>query len=240
MNILAIDTSTIAASVAVISEEKLLAEAYTDLKLKHSEKLLPLVDHILCDLRMNIDDIDAFAAGSGPGSFTGIRIGAASIKAFAHANNKPVIGISSLEACAFGQAYFPGHICPIFDAQRDEVYTALFKFEESCLTRLSEDSAVSIDKLIQFLKDKESILFCGDGLYKFKSFLSETLGQSAYFANKITSMPRASSVGCLALSKLAKGEISDYKSFLPDYIRKPQIDQPQKRYEYINTKSVVK
>lgn len=229
MLILAIDTSTIAAGAAVVGDDKLYGEIFTDYKLKHSEKLLPLVDHLLSDLRLKIEDIDVFAVGAGPGSFTGIRIGAATAKGFAHALNKPLVGVSSLEACAYGQAYFPGYICPIFDAQKNEVYTALFSFRGDKLLRRSEDRAEGIEKLTEELKDCHEVLFCGDGLYKYAETLKTHL-KNACIASVLTAMPRAACVGALALEKLKSGEnVSDYKTFLPDYIRKPQIDMRKKQ-----------
>ncbi len=228
MLILAIETSTIAASVAVVGEDKLYGEAFTDFKLKHSEKLLPLIDHLLSDLRMKLSDIGAFAVGAGPGSFTGIRIGAATVKGFAHASDKPIVGVSSLAACALGQAYFPGHICPIFDAQRGEVYTSLYAFENGGLMRLSEDCTMDIDALTARLKDCKQALFCGDGLYKYADTLKARL-ERASFAAPLTAMPRASCVGALAHEKLKAGcAASDYLSFLPEYIRAPQIDPGKK------------
>jgi tRNA threonylcarbamoyladenosine biosynthesis protein TsaB len=225
MLILAIETSTIAASAAVIGENKLYGEAFTDFKLKHSEKLLPLIDHLLADLRMKLDDIGAFAVGAGPGSFTGIRIGAATVKGLAHAADKPFVVVSSLEACALGQTYFPGHICPIFDAQRSEVYTSLYLFEGEKLMRLSEDGSMGIEQLTARLENCEEVLFCGDGLYKYAETLKNCL-RRASIASPLTAMPRASCVGALALEKLKEGrDVSDYHSFLPEYIRAPQIDR---------------
>ena len=225
MLILAIDCATIAASVAIIDEQKLHGEQYTDYKLKHSEKLLPLIDSLLKELRIKMDDIDAFAISKGPGSFTGLRIGAATVKAFAHPNDKPIIGISTLEACAYGQGAFNGIRCPILDAQQNSVYTALFTYENDDIVRLTEDRAISLDELIELLNgyDKD-VLFCGDAVMKFKDELCEKLGQKACFADPIRIMPRASSVGALALKYYEDLPKYAYENFVPNYIRKSQAE----------------
>ena len=225
MLILAIDCATIAASAAIIDEQKLHGEQYTDYKLKHSEKLLPLIDSLLKELRMKMDDIDVFAISKGPGSFTGLRIGAATVKAFAHPNNKPIIGISTLEACAYGQGAFKGILCPILDAQQNSVYTALFAYEDNDIVRLEDDQAISCDELIELLKDYDKdVLFCGDAVMKFKDELRETLGRKAYFADPIRMMPRASSVGVLALKRYKDLKKNTYNDFVPNYIRKSQAE----------------
>ncbi|MFA0815773.1 MAG: tRNA (adenosine(37)-N6)-threonylcarbamoyltransferase complex dimerization subunit type 1 TsaB [Anaerofustis sp.] len=224
MLILAIDTSTISASVAVIDENKLHGEIYTDYKLKHSEKLLPLVDHLLRDIHMTIKEMDAFAVTCGPGSFTGLRIGAATAKAFSHACAKPIIGVSTLESCAFLQSGFGGMICPVLDAQQSSVYTALFKYRTDGIQRLTEDAVLPLNDLIRKIPDQGDILFCGDAADKFRQELSFSLGDRAVFANSLTKMPRASAAGALAVERLKHGEVSDYRTFTPNYIRASQAE----------------
>lgn len=226
MHILAIDTATIAASAAVVSEEKLCSLMYADYKLKHSEKLMPLIDAALSAAHLDISDIDCFAACKGPGSFTGIRIGAACVKGFAQAMNKPIVGISTLAAAAYINRTEP-LIAPILDAQRDQVYTALFSAED--FVRQSEDAALSIDALLELIEEhskaNEKILFCGDGVSRFRDTLSEKLGNRARFADLIGMMPNAAACGELALAKLQRGEVQTYAEFLPNYIRASQPEE---------------
>ncbi len=227
MLILAIDTSTMAASAAVLDENKLHGEIYTDYKLKHSEKILPLVDTLMNNLHISMPDIEVFALSQGPGSFTGLRIEAATAKAFAHAAGKPIIGVSTLEACAYGQLYTSAVICPILDAQQDSVYTALFKKCDHQLVRLSEDQAISKEKLLEQLSVYDKILFCGDAVIKFRDYFARQLNGKALFADPLTMMPRASCVGMLALSKTLDNKTS-YRTFLPNYIR---VSQAEANYE---------
>ena len=225
MRILAIETATIAASAAILDENKLHGETYTDYKLKHSEKLLPLVEDLLRDLRLSMADMDLFAVSAGPGSFTGLRIGAATAKAFSHACQKPLMGVSTLEALAYGQPYFPGMICPILDAQQNAVYSGQFRWENGTLMRLGEDAAVPLPFLLERFTGEEPVLFCGDGVGKFREAILESLGRRARFAGPLTLYPRASFVAVAALEKWKAGERGwDYHSFLPNYIRASQAE----------------
>lgn len=228
MLILAIDASTIAASAAILDEEKLHGEIYTDYKLKHSEKLLPLVDTLLNDLRMTMQQMDVFALSEGPGSFTGLRIEAATAKAFAHACDKPIIGVSTLEACAYFQGRFSGFICPILDAQQNSVYGALFENTNRALRRETADAAIPLMDLIDQIPSDSNVLFCGDAVKKFHAQIVERISTHAFFANHSTMMPRASAVAEIALYKMQNGVSSDYKTFLPNYIR---VSQAEANYE---------
>ena len=225
MLILAIDTSTIAASVAILDENKLHGQMYTDYKLKHSEKLLPMVDDLLRHLRFELSDIDCFAVGSGPGSFTGLRIGASTVKGFAHALNKSVIGVSTLEALACSVSHYKGTICPILDAQKDAVYTAVFTSNQGIITRRTEDMALSLKELITSLEGEYEVMFLGDAVLKFRDDIIQKMGDRAVFAPSSLLMPNACWVGEVALKKAQSGEFDNYNTFLPNYIRTVQIDK---------------
>jgi tRNA threonylcarbamoyladenosine biosynthesis protein TsaB len=224
MLILSIDTSTIAASAAIMDEQKLHGEFYTDYKLKHSEKLLPLVQALLDELHMDFQSIDAYAVTAGPGSFTGLRIGAATVKAFAHTQNKPIIGVSTLLACAYGQRYFTGTVCPILDAQQNSVYSALFDCSNGTVHRKAEDKAIPLEELFGLLEHKDKVLFCGDAVLKFKEEIANEMGERAQFADGNTVMPRASYAAMAALSGDKELTQTDYTKFLPNYIRPSQAE----------------
>ncbi len=229
MKILSIDTSTVSASVAVMSEEKLHGLYYTNYKLKHSEKLLPLVDGMLGEIGMKLSDMDAFAVTVGPGSFTGLRIGAATIKAYAYALQRPVIPVSTLEALSYSQPHFDGIICPILDAQRNQVYTALFENGEGNVIRLTEDMSIALRELTDILLNEyagRKVIFLGDGVYKFKDELKDILKEKAVFADSVTMMPNAAYVAMAAL-KSEKRE-SAYSLGL-NYIRKAQAEENLKK-----------
>ncbi|WDU82546.1 tRNA (adenosine(37)-N6)-threonylcarbamoyltransferase complex dimerization subunit type 1 TsaB [Caloramator sp. Dgby_cultured_2] len=129
MRVLAIESSSFVASVAIVTEEKVEGEIFINNKLQHSVLLFPLIEDMFKTLDLSVDDIDAVAVSGGPGSFTGLRIGVAAAKGIAQGKNLKFIGVSSLDAMAFMQVGFDGIIVPIMDALRDNVYTALYRFE---------------------------------------------------------------------------------------------------------------
>ena len=218
--ILAIDTSTVAASAAILDDDNILGEEYTAYKLKHSEKLLPLIKHLLEDVRLSLNDIDYFAVGSGPGSFTGLRIAASTIKAFAHAMDKPIVSVSSLFACAENLKGMNNVICIIFDAQRNDAYYNIFINKDNKLTPLYSDSIINIDDLVDKLEGYERVLFAGDGVNKYKDKIIERISDKAIFADNYNLLPKASGV-----AKISKGYIEEdiniysYDNYLPNYIR---------------------
>ncbi len=229
MLILSIDTATISASVSVMDEEKLHGLYYTDYKLKHSEKLLPLIDGLLSEIGMKLSDMDAFALTVGPGSFTGLRIGAATVKAYAYALGKPVIPVSTLEAISYSQPHFDGIICPILDAQRNQVYTAQFENKNGKVTRLTEDASIGLEELCNELisryEDKK-VIFAGDGVKKFREDIISLMGDKAVFADNVTMMPNAAYVAKAALQ--SEKRESAYSLDI-NYIRKAQAEENLKK-----------
>ena len=164
MKILALDSSAIVASVALCDDETLLAEYTLNNGNTHSETLLPMIETMLSHFGISIDGIDLFAASTGPGSFTGVRIGTATVKGLAFAKNTPCIGVSTLEALAENVAVNGGLICPVMNARRSQVYTALFRSDGQTLTRLMPDSALAITELDSLLSAYgEPVVFVGDG-----------------------------------------------------------------------------
>lgn len=164
MKILALDSSAVVASVALCDGERLLAEYTLNNGNTHSETLLPMIETILSHFGFTVDDIELFAATTGPGSFTGVRIGAATLKGLAFAKNMPCVGVSTLEALAENAASLGGLICPVMNARRAQVYTALFRSDGKTLMRLMPDSALAITELDELLAAYgEPIVFVGDG-----------------------------------------------------------------------------
>lgn len=164
MKILALDSTAQTATVALTEDEKLLAEYTLNNGNTHSETLLPMVESMLTQLGMEVDDVELFALSCGPGSFTGVRIGAATVKGLAFGMHKPCIGVSTLEALAWNLVACPGLICPVMNARRSQVYTALFRSEGGTLTRLLPDDALSLAELEKILAGyNEPVRLCGDG-----------------------------------------------------------------------------
>lgn len=164
MKILAIDSTATVASVSLCEDDRLLGEYTIQNGNTHSETLLPMVESILGFFGLSPRDIDLFAAAVGPGSFTGVRIGAATVKGLAFGMGKPCIGVSTLEALAENLAITNGLVCPVMNARRKQVYTALFRFKNGVAERLLPDSAMAITELDALLAEyDEPIRLCGDG-----------------------------------------------------------------------------
>lgn len=165
MLILALDSTAVVASVALCDGAKLLANYTVNLGNTHSETLLPMVEAVMKAAHVSADDIDLFATSAGPGSFTGVRIGAATVKGLAFGKDKPCIGVSTLEALAYNLIGFEGIACPVMNARRSQVYTALFEVNgEKTLTRLTPDRAISIAELEEELFTvNKPVYLSGDG-----------------------------------------------------------------------------
>ena len=164
MKILAVDSSAVSAGCAVVEDGRIIAESFVKVGLTHSETLLPMVANTLANAKMTAADIDCYAVSAGPGSFTGIRIGVAAVKGMAFPSSTPCIGVSTLEAIAWNCEGFEGVICAVMDARRNQVYNALFTFEDCRLIRLCDDRAVSIEELTDELSHEDrQIYLAGDG-----------------------------------------------------------------------------
>lgn len=220
MTCLAVDTSGVYASVAVTSGTRVLCEFSLSAGRTHSETLMPLIDRAFEAARLRPDDIDLFAAVAGPGSFTGVRIGVLTIKAFAHAGGKPCAALSTLEVLAEDARHFSGTIAPMLDARRDQVYAAAFSGE---MKRMLPDEALSISEFFEKLPAGGKLYFTGDGALAHAEEILARFGARAALAPECSSFPRAAVCGALAL---ARPDIwTDYAHLLPVYLRKPQAER---------------
>ena len=222
MKILGIDTSTPIGSVALIDGDNLVAEHTLNIVQAHSSRLMPAIDGILKWSDITADDLDGCAVGIGPGSFTGIRIGVATIKSLCYALNKPIVGVSTLEAIAYNLRWTNGIICPLLDARRSEVYGAIFR-GGSEWQRLSEELCLPIDAFLDRLDTLTasdcSINFVGDGLVTYGDAVRERLGERAHFADAIFNVPRGATIACLGAQCLQHGEVDSYWTLVPNYVR---------------------
>lgn len=226
MRVLAMDTSSMVASVALIDDEKILGEITFNYKKQHSTILIPMVDRLLTSLDMDIRDVDSVACACGPGSFTGLRIGVSTAKGLCHGAGKPLIGVPTLDGLAYNMAYAPGIICPIMDALRDNVYVSMYRWNKDAMARLQDYMAISVDELIQKLNIYgENIIFLGDGALIQKERLKKEMGDRAQFAPPHLRLQKASSIGYCALKRLQKGDIDNYLNFAPFYLRKSQAER---------------
>ena len=166
MLILALDSSAVSASCALLEDDKLIAEAFVNTALTHSRTLLPMIESMLRNAERKPEQIDLFAVTTGPGSFTGVRIGVSTVKGMAYALGKPCVGLSTLEIMAEGCVpLFSDYIvCAAMDARCKQVYNALFLMKDGSYSRLTEDRAISLDALCEELKVQDKpILLVGDG-----------------------------------------------------------------------------
>ncbi len=219
MKILAIDTSALTATAAILSEDILIGEISTTTKLTHSQTIMPMIDELLKKVSLDITDIDLFACSEGPGSFTGLRIGIGTIKGLAYGTNKPVVGVSTLEALAHNIDVTDLVICSIMDARRGQVYNGLYRYNDDKLECITEPRALSIEELCEELTEKT--IFVGDGVNVHKEKIKEFLGNKAIFASPQNLLQRAGSVAFAALNK----EAVSAEDLTAVYLRKPQAER---------------
>lgn len=225
MKILSFDSATESATCALIEDEKLLGEITFNYKKQHSVLIMTMIDTLLHNSNTDITEVDGFIISKGPGSFTGLRIGMATFKGICNGLNKPLLGISSLDALAYNLAYTDGIICPILDALRGNVYTAIYKFDKNTLVKLEDYSAIAVEDLIEKLKEYNSkVTFIGDGVYKHRETISVNLPLSC-FAPTHLNVVKASSLGELGYNLLKEGSAENIYTLAPLYIRKPQAER---------------
>ncbi len=222
MKVLGIESSTMTGSIALMDEERLIAEYTLNLRETHTSRLMPTIDRVLKDASFTIEDLDGIAVSLGPGSFTGLRIGIATAKGLAQGLNIPVVGIPTLDGLAFQLFNCKDLVSPILDARKGEVYYALYKNGK----RLGEYMACKPDRLLEKLRsriqDPESrIVFLGDGVEVYGDLIKRRLGRKAIFAPKTRRLPSAASIAELGLKRLKRGKKSELLTLKPIYVRAP-------------------
>ena len=232
MRILAIDSSGLVATVAVVEEEneisKTIAEYTINYKKTHSQTLLPMLDEIVKMTDMNLDTIDAIAVAGGPGSFTGLRIGSATAKGLGLALKKPLIHIPTVEGLAYNLCYTDRIICPIMDARRNQVYTGIYQMDGDKLQVLEAQMAVEIDELAQKLCTYgKPVIFLGDGVPVHKDRLEKELmtNYDIALAPAHMNQQRAAAVGMLGIQYYKEGKTETAMEHKPDYLRVSQAER---------------
>ena len=232
MIILAIDSTAVSGSVAVCRDKELLCEFTLNIGNTHSETLLPMVESALKMCGMTVEDVDLFACDEGPGSFTGVRIGVATVKGLAFNKNKPCIGVSTLEALAQNLSGFEGIACPVMNARRGQVYNALFRVNNTEIKRITDDRAIAITELEEELAGYSTpIYLSGDGygitLDGFKSVKCKSTPEPLRYQSGY-------SVAVCALKKYNDGIRTSDKELTATYLRLPQAER--ERLEKENAK----
>ena len=225
MLILAFETSAKSCSAALHDGQKLLAESYQNSGLTHSQTLMVMVEDLLKVCGKSAADVTHLAVAAGPGSFTGIRIGVSAAKGFAWGAELPVYGVSTLEAMALGLGAMDGHVCACMDARRKQVYNAVFLAEDGCLTRGSEDRAISLEELKKELEHIDGpIYLVGDGAeLTFRTLSADLPGLRLPPEHR--RHQRASGVALAAIEAMNRGESADGAALQPNYLRMSQAER---------------
>ncbi len=225
--ILGIDSSAITAGCALYSDGKVVAEQFLNTKHTHSQTLLPMVENMLKSAEVSLADVEKIAVTAGPGSFTGLRIGIASVKGMAMGVDKPCVSVSTLEAIAYNFIGIDGIICCAMDARCGQVYNALFRSENGAITRICEDRAIKSAELYEELKSLEgSIILAGDGA----ELLHKATEESFTLAPLPLRYQRGLGVCLAALDK----EPIDAAALMPSYLRLPQAERERLEREAKN------
>ena len=234
MKILAVDSSGLVASVAVVMDDNLLGEFTMNYKKTHSQTLLPMLDELADMIELDLNTLDAIAVAGGPGSFTGLRIGSATVKGLALALDKPVIQIPTVDALAYNLCGITDIVCPIMDARRGQVYAGIYEFKNQEIQVLEDQMAVPIEelgeKLKKYLKEGRRVTFLGDGVPVHKAKLTEEIlpGENITFAPANMNRQRAASVGTLGMQYYKAGKTESAIEHQPDYLRVSQAERERK------------
>lgn len=226
MKILAIDSSGLVASVAVVTEESLIAEYTINHKKTHSQTLLPMLDEIVKMIEIDINQMDAIAVAAGPGSFTGLRIGASTAKGLGLALKKPIISVPTVDGIAYNLYGTDKLICPIMDARRNQVYTGLYEFKNNKFHIVAEQKAVDIDEITAEINAlNREVIFLGDGVEVFREKLKELMKVSYHFAPVHLLKQRAGAIGALGIEYFKLGKIESADEHAPIYLRLSQAER---------------
>lgn len=228
MKILALDSSGLVASVALLEDKTLTAEFTMNYKKTHSQTLLPMLDQVKQAISLDLDTVDAIAVAAGPGSFTGLRIGSATAKGLGLALNKPLIGVPTVDALAYN-LYGTGEdtvICPIMDARRKQVYTGLYCFLQGKMKIIKEQDALPVTELLREINHLgRSVIFLGDGVPVYEEVIKTECKVPYSFAPAHVSRQRAGAVAALAAIYYGEGKMETAAVHQPEYLRVSQAER---------------
>jgi len=225
MKILGIESASLVASAAIVTDGLLIAEYTVNYKKTHSQTLLPMIDEIFRMTETEPSEIDAIAVSAGPGSFTGLRIGAATAKGLGLALGRPLIAVPTLDATAYGVYDASALVCPVMDARRSQVYNGIYRFRDGRLEILEKSRAIGADELVRELNGRgERVIFLGDGVPVMEG-PAKKLTVPYSFAPAHVNRQRAASVAALGALMYKEGRTMPAEDFAPDYLRKSQAER---------------
>ena len=233
MKILAVDSSGLVASVAVVMDDNLLGEFTMNYKKTHSQTLLPMLDELADMIELDLNTLDAIAVAGGPGSFTGLRIGSATVKGLALALDKPVIQIPTVDALAYNLCGHRNLVCPLMDARRNQTYTGLYQFDGNQMQVIKEQCAVEIAAIVAEINNiGKPVVFLGDGVAVFRDYIAEHCKTGYTFAPAHLNKQRAGAVAALAEEYYKQGKIMDAAEHKPEYLRLSQAERERMEKEH--------
>lgn len=226
MKILALESSGLVASVAIVTEDRLIGEYTTNFKKTHSQTLLPMMDALLKMTGITVEEMDAIAVSGGPGSFTGLRIGAATAKGLGLALGKPIISVPTVDSIAYNLFGTEGVVCPLMDARRHQTYTGLYSFEDGRMNCLSPQKAVMLDEILDEINALgRPVIFLGDGVPVFREAIEAKTRVPHSYAPIHLSQQRAGALGALAVQYYKEGRYETAAEHKPDYLRMSQAER---------------
>ena len=226
MKILALDSSGMVATVAILEDNLLIAEYTTNYKKTHSQTLVPMLDQMSQMIELDMKTVTAIAVAAGPGSFTGLRIGSATAKGLGLALKIPVISVPTVEALAYNLYGTKAVICPIMDARRDQVYTGIYEWNSDNLVVLKDQCAVPMEEIIDELnKIGKDVIFIGDGIPVFAETICSQMKVKYSFAPTHLCRQRAGAVGALAMKYYQEGRYENAAEHQPKYLRLSQAER---------------
>ncbi len=226
MKILALDSSGLVASAAIAEDDTLLAEYTVNHKKTHSQTLLPMLDEIVRMIELDLNTIDAIAVAGGPGSFTGLRIGAATAKGLGLALDKPLVNVPTVDGLAYNLYGSDRIICPMMDARRNQVYTGIYTFAGGGFQVIVPQMAVSVEDIAGRLNALgREVIFLGDGVPVYREMLKELITVPYQFAPAHLNRQRASAIAALAMEYVRAGKLETAEEHRPEYLRMSQAER---------------
>ncbi len=226
MKLLALDSSGMVASVAIVTEEGLLAEYTVDYKKTHSQTLLPMLDILTKMVELDLASVDGIVVAAGPGSFTGLRIGSATAKGLGLALDKPIIGVPTLEGLAYNLFGTDKLICPMIDARRNQVYTGLYECAENGLRVLTQQKAVPVAEIIEEINSLgREVIFLGDAVSVYRELIVKSIKVGFAFAPVHLCKQRAGAVGALGIQYFKQNRMETAAEHEPIYLRVSQAER---------------
>lgn len=232
MKLLALDSSGLVASVAVVEDDCLIGEYTVNYKKTHSQTLLPMLDTIAAMIELDLTTIDAIAVAKGPGSFTGLRIGSATAKGLGLALDVPLVEVPTVDGLAYNLWGAADLVCPLMDARRNQTYTGIYEFAGGAMQTILPQCALDIAEIVEKLNTLgRAVIFLGDGVPVFRAYLEEQLRVPFSFAPAHANKQRAGAVAALGMCYLRAGQTVSATAHEPEYLRLSQAERERQEKE---------